>query len=205
MNSPEPVFSYPNRMGRIFLQALEEILGAPALRALLDRAGQTGLQTSPQQDYTFSAIASLGQALEAFYGPRGGRGLALRAGRACFGRGLREYGSYLGLTDTAFRLLPWQTKLSLGANAFSGLFNKHTDQRVRLEDTPEALLWHIERCPLCWERQAEEPVCHLAAGLLQEALYWLSGGKLFDVQEIACHAKGDSVCTFRIPKTPLGG
>lgn len=205
MNTPETEFFYPNRMGRILLQALEEILGPASLRALLDRAEQTSLQTSPAQNYSFHTIAALGQALEAFYGPRGGRGLALRAGRACFGRGLREFGPLLGVTDAAFRLLPWQTRLTLGANALSGLFNKHSDQRVRLEETPDSLLWHIERCPLCWERQAQEPVCHLAAGLLQESLYWLSGGKLFDVQEVSCHAQGDANCTFRIPKTPLGG
>ena len=109
----------------------------------------------------------------------------------------------LGLTEMAFRLLPLSTKLHTGANSFAGLFNKHTDQRVRVEEFDTTILWHIERCPLCWERTSDGPVCHLAVGLLQEALYWLSGGKVFSVEEIACHARGDERCTILIQKTPL--
>jgi predicted hydrocarbon binding protein len=40
-------------------------------------------------------------------------------------------------------------------------------------------------------------------GTFQEALFWLSGGKYFIVEEILCIAKGDSTCTFRIDKSPL--
>ena len=148
-------------------------------------------------------MSKLHQSLEQVYGPRGGRGLALRSGRACFKYGIKEYGSMLGLTEMAFRLLPLPTKLRTGARSFADLFNKHTDQQVRVEETEAQILWHIERCPLCWERHAEEPVCHLAVGLLQEALYWLSGGKVFSVEETACHARGDEHCIITIQKAPL--
>jgi predicted hydrocarbon binding protein len=93
--------------------------------------------------------------------------------------------------------------LRIGAKTFSDLFNKHTDQRVRVEEKEDKILWHIERCPLCWGRTAEEPVCHLAVGLLQESLYWVSGGKVFSVEETACIAKGDPACTIVIGQTPL--
>jgi len=129
--------------------------------------------------------------------------LALRTGRASFKYGLKEYGSMLGLTEVAFRLLPLTTKLRVGARSFAELFNKHTDQRVRVEETDNTIFWHIERCPLCWERKEDEPICHLAVGLLQEALYWLSGGKVFNVEETACIARGDSNCTILVYKTPL--
>ena len=129
--------------------------------------------------------------------------MALRAGRASFKYGLKEYGSLLGLTEMAFRLLPLSTKLHTGAKAFAELFNRHTDQRVRVEERENSILWHIEQCPLCWERKAEEPVCHLAVGLLQEALYWVSGGKVFDVEETACIACGDPFCTIKIDTVPL--
>ena len=39
--------------------------------------------------------------------------------------------------------------------------------------------------------KAYDPVCHLAVGLLQEALYWVSGGKVFNVEEKTCIAAGD--------------
>ena len=109
----------------------------------------------------------------------------------------------LGLTEMAFRLLPLSSKFSVGSKSFADLFNKHTDQVVSVEEQDDRLFWHIERCPLCWERHATEPVCHLAVGLLQESLYWLSSGKIFNVEEITCIARGDQTCTIVIDKTPI--
>ena len=109
----------------------------------------------------------------------------------------------LGLTEMTFRLLPLPTKIHTGAKLFADLFNKQTDQVVRIEETADKLFWHIECCPLCWERKTSEPVCNLAVGLLQEALYWLSGGKIFHVEEIACVARGDPACTIVIDAAPL--
>jgi predicted hydrocarbon binding protein len=103
----------------------------------------------------------------------------------------------------AFRLLPLPSKLSAGASAFAELFNRFTDQKVRVEEADDKLLWHIERCPLCWERRVHEPACHLAVGLLQEALYWISGGKIFNVEETTCKGAGDEACTIEVDRSPL--
>ncbi|MBI3166161.1 MAG: 4-vinyl reductase [Chloroflexi bacterium] len=201
-------FGSPQKMGRIILLGLEEVIGRGGLEAVLqvgelEEAAQNVRSGLEERTFSFEAVSRLHQALEELYGPRGGRGLALRVGRSCFKYGLKEYGSMLGLTETAFRLLPLPTKLHAGAGSFAGLFNKYTDQQVRVAETDSEILWHIERCPLCWGRVADEPVCHLAVGLLQEALYWLSGGKVFQVEEIACHARGDERCTILIQKKPL--
>lgn len=198
-------YHYPQKMGRIVLLGMEEVIGKGGMDAVLNLATLNDLQPSASNERTFSfdTVSKLHQSLEQVYGPRGGRGLALRSGRACFKYGIKEYGSMLGLTEMAFRLLPLPTKLRTGARSFADLFNKHTDQQVRVEETEAQILWHIERCPLCWERHAEEPVCHLAVGLLQEALYWLSGGKVFSVEETACHAQGDEHCIITIQKAPL--
>ena len=109
----------------------------------------------------------------------------------------------LGLTEMAFRLLSLPTKLSTGTKSFADLFNKHTDQKVRVEEKANKIFWHIERCPLCWGRTTDEPVCHLAVGLLQESLYWLSGGKVFDVKETTCIAQDDADCTIVIDTIPF--
>lgn len=201
----ETTYHYPQKMGRVILLGMEEVIGKGGMDAILSLAALNDLHPSAINERTFSfeTVSKIHLVLEQLYGPRGGRGLALRSGRACFKYGIKEYGSMLGLTEMAFRLLPLPTKLHTGARSFADLFNKHTDQRVRLEETDAQILWHIERCPLCWEREAEEPVCHLAVGLLQEALYWLSGGKVFSVEETACHARGDACCTITIQKTPL--
>lgn len=201
-------YHYPQKMGRIILLGMEEVIGKGGMDALLRLGSLNDIAQNPppasdERTFSFNTVSQLHQALEQLYGPRGGRGLALRAGRACFKYGLKDYGSMLGLTEIAFRLLPLPTKLHTGARSFADLFNRQTDQRVRVEETDAQILWHIERCPLCWGRNAHEPVCHLAVGLMQEALYWLSGGKVFSVEEIDCHASGAERCTIAVQKTPL--
>ncbi len=208
MDVHQPAYFYPNRMGRIILLALEEILGGNGVNAALNQASLSDFignypPHNQNLEFPFQSVSRLQSALDEMYGPRGGRGVALRAGRACFQYGLREFGPLFGLTDLTFRLLPLQTKLKMGANAFADVFNKYSDQRVRLEDKGKRIFWHIERCPLCWERHVESPACHMAVGVLQEALYWVSGGKYFNVEETHCIARGDSVCTIVIDKTPM--
>lgn len=201
-------YYYPNRMGRVLLLALEDVVGHNGLRALLKLAGQESYAQSPppgtsDRQFPFEVVGGLTQALVDMYGPRGARGVALRVGRVCFKYGIREYGPMMGVAELTFQLLPLSIKLERGARAFADLFNHHSDQVVRLQETPDALYWRIERCPVCWGVEAERPVCHIAVGLLQESLFWLSGGKTFQVEEEACVASGGEACIIAINKKPL--
>jgi hypothetical protein len=202
-------FYYPNKMGRIVLLSLEEIIGPKAVRAALSRAGLAHYvskypSSTMKKQFGFDELSQIQVALEQLFGPRGGRGVALRSGRVCFKYGLREFGSMLGFTDLAFRLAPLDTKLQAGAGIFADIFNQFTDQKVRVETTEDHIMWHIDRCPVCWNRHADTPVCHLAVGILQESLYWVSGGKVFSVEETSCIAKGDPTCSILIEKQALG-
>ena len=204
----EASFYYPQKMGRVILQGMEEVMGRNGLSGVLRLNSLEGIAlnfppASNERTFSFKTVSDIQTAFELAYGPRGGRGVALRVGRASFKYGLKEYGSMLGLTELAFRLLSLSTKLHVGTKTFADLFNKHTDQRVQIEEQGNKILWHIERCPLCWDRKAEEPICHLAVGLIQEALYWVSGGKVFNVEETNCIANGGAVCTIVIDKNPI--
>jgi predicted hydrocarbon binding protein len=195
-------------MGRILLLSTEEVMGRSGVHAVLKLASLTPLLDNyPPDDFQrmfpFKTVSSITETLEQLYGPHGGRGVSLRIGRACFNNGIRCFGGQMGITETAFRLLPLSAKVSAGAKAFAELFNNFTDQKVFVEDQGDKLFWHIERCPLCWERKAHEPVCHLAVGLLQEALYWLSGGKMYNVEEQTCIAAGDETCSIMIEQSPI--
>lgn len=201
-------YYYPNRMGRIILLSMEEVMGRNGVNAILKLSSLNDLiDTYPADDtareFSFQTLGTLTNMMEHAYGPHGGRGLALRVGRACFNYGVRQYGAQLGITEMAFRLLPLPMKVSAGAKVLAELFNNFTDQRVSVEELGGKLLWHIERCPLCWERRSQDPVCHLAVGLLQEALFWLSGGKVFNVDEKTCIAAGDQTCTIEIDQSPI--
>lgn len=201
-------YYYPNKMGRIVLQAIEEILGHNGLNAVLNQSRQSYLinnypANNLDRQFSFHQISAIYAALEELYGPRGGQGLAIRTGRVCFKYGLREFGPTIGLSDLAFRLLPLPTKIREGATILTNAFNQYTDQIVRLEEAENHYLWHIEICPICWGRDTDVPACHAAVGMLQEALYWVSGGKYFNVEEILCIARGDATCTIRIDKDSL--
>lgn len=198
-------YYYPNKMGRVVLQALGEVLSHVGLSAILNLANlQSRITEMPpdnlEKAYPFEELSLILLTLEQLYGPRSGRGLALRTGRACFKYGIRDFGLMMGSTELAFRLLPLETKLRVGSEQFAELFNNYSDQKVRVEETKDQILWHIDRCPICWKRQADTPVCHLAVGVLQEALYWVSGGKYFNVEEIYCIAQGDPTCTIAVDK-----
>lgn len=206
--SGNQTYYYPNKMGRIVLQALEEVMGRNGVNAVLNLAKLRHLvnkfpANNLEKGFSFEEFGAITQALDDMYGPRGGRGLALRSGRAAFKYGLREFGAVLGIADLAFRLLPLGMKLKVGFNTFAETFNKFTDQVVRLEEDEERFYWIIDRCPVCWGRSTDAPCCHTAAGILQEGLHWVSGGKNFHVEEVECVAAGGQTCTIVIDKRPI--
>jgi bacteriochlorophyll 4-vinyl reductase len=202
-------FYYPNKAGRIALISLEEVMGKNGINAVLNMAGLGHLiDNYPPDDlkreFDFADFGALNEALEDMYGPRGARGLALRMGRASFAHVIRDFGAMVGMADLAFKVLPLSTKLKVGVRAMAETFSKISDQTSRVEEDEEKFIYVIERCPVCWGRKADKPVCFQAAGLLQEGLRWVSGGKNFRVEEILCVAKGDPTCSFIIDKEPIG-
>ncbi|NPA30969.1 MAG: 4-vinyl reductase [Chloroflexi bacterium] len=208
---PPSGYYYPNKIGRIALQALEEVMGTHGMRAVLRLAGlEHYMEELPPdnlaKEFDFADFSALNLALEEMYGPRGGRGLALRAGRAAFSEGLRGFGALAGVGDLAFKVLPLKTKLTIGLKAMAQIFSGFSDQVTTVEEKDDVFVYTIHRCPVCWGRAntSDRPVCYMALGLLQEGLKWVSGGKEFRVNESKCIAKGDDVCEFIIQKEPIG-
>jgi hypothetical protein len=206
---PPSGFYYPNKIARIFLLAMEEIMGKNGLNAVLNMAKQPNLidnypVDNLDKEFDFSQFSALNAALEEMYGPRGGRGLALRGGRASFARGLQGFGALAGVGDLAFKVLPLGAKLKMGLPAMAGIFTQVSDQISRVEEKDDHFEYFIDRCPVCWGRKSDKAVCHAATGLLQEGLRWVSGGKEFRVDEVTCIATGDQSCIFHVYKEPIG-
>jgi hypothetical protein len=199
---------YPNRMGRILLTSLEEVMGRNGLNALLNlvELRQFINQFPPddsEQAFDFAHISNINRGLAEIYGPRGARGLALRSGRAMFTKGLRQFGALAGVGDLAFKVLPLQTKLKVGVPAVARIFTQYSDQVSRVESYDDHFDYVIEQCSMCWGQQTDEMICYIAVGILQEALRWVSGGLEFRIEQTACHARGEAHCLFRIEKTPI--
>jgi predicted hydrocarbon binding protein len=203
-----PQYLFPNKMGRIVLLAMEEVMGRNGVNAILNLARlQQRIENYPPNNFdkafSFDELGQMLQALDEMYGPRGGRGLAQRIGRACFKLGIKDLGPVLGIADLAFRVLPLVMKLRVGFEVLAHMFERFSDHLVRFEEDEEYFHWIIERCGVCWGRKSNSPCCHLAVGILDEGLYWVSGGKNFYVEEISCIAAGDQTCTILVGKQPL--
>lgn len=201
---------YPNKIARIYIEAMEDVMGANGLNAVLNLAGLGKYignypPDNLNKEFDFAEFTALNAGLEEMYGPRGGRGLALRAGRACFSQGLKNFGALAGVGDMAFKVLPLQAKLKMGIPAMAAIFTQFSDQKSDVEEFDDHYKYYIrDKCPVCFNRTVDKPICHAAVGLLQEGLRWVSGGHEFRVFETDCIAKGDPHCVFVIYKEPIG-
>jgi predicted hydrocarbon binding protein len=206
---PRSEYNYANKMARITIKALEDVMGKNGVNAILNLAHLPQLIDHYPPDnldkgFNFADFSALNQALEEMYGPRGGRGLALRAGRAAFDDALRNFGALAGVGDLAFKVLPLQTKLRIGVPAMAKIFSQISDQYSTVAEHEFEFIYTIHRCPVCWGRNSsDKPVCFVAVGLLQEGLKWVSGGNEFRVNESRCVAMGDPVCDIVIQKHPI--
>jgi len=199
---------YPNKIARIAITAIEDVMGKNGLNAILNLSGLSRLidnypPNNLERQFDFADFSAINGALEEMYGPRGGRGLALRAGRATFSEGLRNFGALAGAGDLAFKVLPLSAKLHIGLPAMAKIFSTTSDQHSTVEEKPDRFTYTIHKCPVCWGRVVDRPACFMATGLLQESLKWLSGGREFKVIQTTCHAAGDLNCDFQVYKEPI--
>jgi hypothetical protein len=201
-------FYYPNKFARITIEALEEVMGKNGLNAILHLADLSEIinnypPDNLEKEFDFAYFTALCVALEEMYGPRGGRGLALRAGRATFADALRGFGALAGVGDLAFKVLPLAAKLKIGLPAMANIFTQFSDQVSNVHEEADKYVYTLERCPMCWNRKTDRPVCYVGQGLLQEGLRWVSGGHEFKVDLASCIAKGDDMGRYYVYKEPI--
>ena len=82
-------YFYPNLIARIYLEAIEDVMGSNGIKALLNLAHMPHLidnypPGNLSKAFDFTEFAQLNEAMETMYGPRGGRALSQRAGRKAF-------------------------------------------------------------------------------------------------------------------------
>jgi predicted hydrocarbon binding protein len=205
---PKSGLYYPNKIVMLSLQALEEVMGKNGLNAILNLANLKDLidnypPDNLKREFDFSDFSAINGALEEMYGPRGGRGLALRAGRHAFEEGLRNFGALAGVGDLAFKVLPLQAKLRIGIPAMAKVFTQTSDQHSTVEEKDDHFVYRIHKCPVCWGRTTDKPACNMATGLLASGLKWVSGGKEFQVAQTKAKSCGDEACDFMIFKEPI--
>jgi predicted hydrocarbon binding protein len=213
------------KMGQIMLEGVREIIGEPGVNAVLNtveagsgadmsglesgsRIGSSALRQMTATGEAFNEMSTIQMALEQLYGPRGGRGISLRSGRAAFKYFLRQYGDSMGISRLEYRLLPTHSRMKVGMQAMAAIFTDQYAGYAEVSEDTKSWTWQIRRCPWCLERKLEEKdlgggLCYFVVGMLQEFLSWSSGGKNYHVEETECIAAGGQACVIRIEKQPL--
>jgi len=186
----------------------EEVMGKNGLNAILNLAGLPNLIDNYPPDtldrkFDFADFSAVNGALEEMYGPRGGRGLALRAGRALFNQALSNFGALAGVGDVAFKVLPLHAKMRIGLPGMAKVFTISSDQLSTVDEKGDHFVYTIHKCPVCWGRKVDKPACFISTGLIQAGCKWVSGGLEFRVNQVTCHAAGDPTCDFIIYQEPI--
>jgi predicted hydrocarbon binding protein len=196
------------KIGRGVLEGVQEIIGKAGVNAIFNLAHLSHLLPTNgikkfDHNFSFEDLSAIQQALEELYGPRGGRGVALRSGRVFFKYFLRAMGDSMSMTTLDFRLLPTHQRVKSGLTSMASTLSDLCSMRIEVWEDSEAWHWQADQCPWCWKRHMDECMCHFNVGMLQEYMTWAGGGKIYHVLETECIARGGPACTIRIEKQPI--
>ncbi len=198
---------YPNNMGRYFFIAMEELLGKNGLNAVLNLAGLGRFinnypPNNMEKKFSFANYAAVNQAIEDFYGVRGSKGLLLRCGKVTLSHALAMYTAFAGIGNLGMRLMPQSMKVKITLTVIAQTFRTISDQTSKVTEEADAYIFENETCSMCWHRTSSQPCCHVATGVLIEALHWATG-KNYRVTEVECMAMGAPTCRFVIDKQSI--
>lgn len=198
-------YYYPNLWARMVLVSAEDIFGKNGVAALLNLAGLPELidnypPENTHKEFPFDKFSKIQAAFWEMYGPRGARVFAVRAGEKTLNYGLDQFGAVAKAAQAAMQIGSLESRIRVGIQFFAKFFNAVSDQKVRVEEDERYWYWIIERCPMCWQRKVDEPVCYLGVGVLQAAAQWASKGVQFRVAPTACIGKGDKEGIIQIEK-----
>ncbi len=196
------------------LMAAEEVVGKKGLAIVLRDAGlERFIDNYPPEEVekptgniTFGDYAAFNTSLLNFFG-RAAKSMLLRTGRLSALHAVEKQGKAFGVAVlVASKVLPLPTQLKVGMEKMQEGFRKQSqtvgqDQRAHIEDRGDRFAYVLEDCAMCAGKKADQPICWLFTGSLQESLRWLTG-KEFDIVETECRAMGAPACVWEVPKTP---
>ena len=121
-----------------------------------------------------------------------------RIGRASFRYGVEEQAALMGVAGVALKVMSQRARVKfILTRVAKALMEVNEETCIEVEETPEGFVFVDMFCALCYGRQAEEPVCHLLVGSIDEAVKWATG-KEYEVREIECRAMGGDACRFLV-------
>jgi hypothetical protein len=196
---PSSLYQCSHRFAIIILEAIQETIGPASYKALVLRSG---LQVGDDPPTNFS-FQELRRAFEHDLDPASVDGIFLRAGRSAYCHFLRQFANETGFGNLEFRLLPTQKRILTGLNTLANILNSECDGAIRVSVENGQWTWTDTNCVECAQEKREKPVSHFMTGFLQEYLSWISGGRIYQIDEMACRSCGDPACVVVINQIPL--
>ncbi|MCZ7666404.1 MAG: 4-vinyl reductase [Chloroflexi bacterium] len=196
---------YVNAMLLQMMRGIEDVMGKHGLNAVLRLSKlDRYVDNPPPNNLEFGVLAReyarLNEAIEEFTG-RAGKGMLQRIGRSSFRWGVQEQSAVMGLAGIALKALPQRLrKRAVLLGMRKGIMDTVPYASIEVKDEDGVLVFTDYACVSCHMRHAENPVCHLYAGSLLEAMVYATGKDFrdFEVIETHCRALGDGVCRFEI-------
>ncbi len=196
------------------LQAAEDVAGKSGLAVVLREAKlERFIDNYPPNELkitgqiSFADYTNLSTGLLSFFG-RAGRSMNLRVGRLSAKKAVEQQAATFGLGTlaAAARVLPFGLQVKAGLEVQQFGLKKLAqsvgkDWRMRVEDRGDRFAFIVEDCSLCAGKQADDKICWLWNGVLQESINWLTH-KDIEVAEVECRAMGAPACVWEVGKTP---
>jgi hypothetical protein len=191
---------------RIFVGSLQEIMGENDLQPILHIAG---LRTSSVRDtlnspepFNAEDFTAGWQALVNKYGLRGAEGVILRSGQVFFKDFLRRHGFETGLMEREFRSLPKPRRIRKGLGMLAALQEAFIPgTATTIIEEHENWLWETERCEWCGQhKDNRDALSKFTIGIIQEFLFWTSGGKCYPVHEADDLETSQTLFAIRVHK-----
>jgi predicted hydrocarbon binding protein len=203
----------PSLLLNILFAQVDEMMGHRSLIMLLRQAGLTTyidnippLDDSPS--ITVDEYSRLLANIYEIFGARGARPIFLRGGRIGATELRRQRPAQFAVSGMALKLLPTTKRMQIVLDKLATQGEEMYGASHHLKEESDAFLLEIENCPYCAEivrRQTAQnkpitkPVCHIPLSIIDEMMNWATDQPHL-VEEVACMARGDAVCSFRISK-----
>ncbi|GAC1643610.1 MAG: 4-vinyl reductase [Herpetosiphon sp.] len=195
---------YPNKIGRILLLSLEEMVGRISFAALLERSGNKELAgnyppNDLKREFPLADVADVLETMTGLYGARGTQGIERRAGQFAFQLVQKEFWTTGSISSA--KATGAEGKLQPLLEGMAQLLDIPGEQSTRIEDDGQTTRVVAANCPVCLGRSLTAPACFLVQGMLEEAVQQV-GDQRYLVHEVSCRGMGADACIWSIERRP---
>jgi hypothetical protein len=111
---------------------------------------------------------------------------------------IAENGVLANATKLAAKFLPRRMKAKLMLDTAAKEYSEQLGTNVKIEADGVFFYWSDPMCGNCVDWQSDQAVCFTTVGFIHGLIVWILEDDNFTVEEIACRAKGDALCKYRI-------